>query len=92
MSKELAPCYAGRLLDSWLEAADKEREWLLDQINERRARIGLVGKIAYSNLWRWRMGRQKPDVNHAAIVADITAGVVPMSAWADGAESAAAAA
>ena len=35
-----------------------------------------------STVWRWKVGRGKPDISSAILVERATAGKVPISAWA----------
>ena len=78
-------CHAGALLDAWMAEGGITHDQLVARINARRAEMGLRGEIQRSNVWRWRMGRQRPDIDHSVILAEITGGRVSVSDWTTGA-------
>jgi len=72
----------GQRTEEWLKLTGHSQEWLLTEMNRRRAARGFAGQLGRSNLWRWACGAQKPCIDNAAILAEITDDFVRMAIWA----------
>jgi len=72
---------AGAVLQEWLEATGRSQEWLVEQINTRRAAASVHERVQRSNLWRWMTARQRINVDEATLIQQITEGRVPVTLW-----------
>ena len=61
---------AGKKLDKWLDDHAHTRSWLCGEIG-----------VASSVLWRWLVRYQRPRVDFAVAIEQLTGGDVPASMW-----------
>ena len=67
-------------LEAWLDAHERSRQWLVDEINRLRAEAGVKTRIGRATIWRWE-NVTKMNVDDAVLIERATSGGVPVALW-----------
>jgi hypothetical protein len=65
----------------WLASNHRSHQWLVDEMNRRRANAGIAGSICRSTVWRWLVGKTRITLDDATLIFQITGTPVERWSW-----------